>query len=184
MKNIVKKITAFALAFSIMGGMSTAVKSAVPSFDTAITASAAAYSTSYSYCTASSDLQIRQGAGTSYGFVKVKGQKAYVKPGVNFKVTKVSGSWGYSTSIPTNRGTNVSGWVCLNYCNFFKLNTLKIRKVNTTSGSLNKRTGPSTSYSTTGSLAKGSTVIVYSECNGFSAIDISLETWVSTQYLK
>ena len=184
MKKIAKRISAFALAFTLIGGVSTAVKSVSPSFDTAITANAAGYSTSYTYCTPASDLQIRQGAGTSYGLVKVSGKTTYVKTGSNFNIISVNGEWGYSTSIPTNQGKNVSGWVKLSFCNYFSRNSkLKICKVTTKTDPLTKRTGPSTKYGNVGSVAKGNYVTVYAECAGFSAIDSSLETWVSTSYL-
>ena len=182
MRNIVKKISAFALALTLIGGVSATAGSSFTKFDNAIVASAA-YSTGYIYCTSASDLQIRQGAGTNYGLVKIGGQNTYVKTGVNFKVSRVSGSWGYVTSLPTNRGTT-SGWVCLSYCNYFTKKSSVRYKVNVSSGTLNVRTGPSTKYAVTGSRAKGATVYVYATCNGFGAIDSSCENWVSLSYLK
>ena len=41
MKNIIKKVTAFAMAFTLLGAGTTAIKTISPKFDTTITASAA-----------------------------------------------------------------------------------------------------------------------------------------------
>ena len=181
MNNIVKKISAFALAFTLIGGVPAAAGSSFTKFDNAIVANAAGYTTDYTYCTAASDLQVRQGPGTNYAVI-AKG--TYVKTGVNFNVVKVSGSWGYATNLPTNKGKK-SGWVCLSYCNYFTKNKNGVRyKVNTQKDPLNVRTGPSTRYAKTGSRNKGAIVYVYAKCNGFAAIDSSCENWVSLSYLK
>lgn len=55
---------------------------------------------------------VRSGAGTSYN---IRGAATY---GTNFKVTKVSGAWGYTDSIRISSGKYVSGWVDLDYCTY------------------------------------------------------------------
>lgn len=51
-------------------------------------------------------LNMRSGAGTSYGVV------TSIPDGVKLTVTKVNGSWGYVTY------TGKSGWISLDYCNY------------------------------------------------------------------
>ncbi len=75
----------------------------------AITASAASYSTGNYAISASNGSNVRTGAGTSYSKVGAASK------GTTFAVTKVSGNWGYTTSIKCTNGTK-SGWVCLDYC--------------------------------------------------------------------
>ncbi len=77
----------------------------------AITASAASYSTGNYAISASNGSNVRTGAGTSYSKVGAASK------GTTFAVTKVSGNWGYTSSIKCTNGTK-SGWVCLDYCTY------------------------------------------------------------------
>lgn len=76
-----------------------------------ITANAASYSTGNYTITASNGSNVRTGAGTNYSKVGAASK------GVTFYVSKVSGNWGYTSSIKCTNGTK-SGWVCLDYCTF------------------------------------------------------------------
>lgn len=75
----------------------------------AITASAASYSTGNYVVAASNGSNVRTGAGTNYSKVGAASK------GVTFYVSKVNGSWGFSSSIKCTNGTK-SGWICLDYC--------------------------------------------------------------------
>lgn len=75
----------------------------------AVTASAASYSTGYYVVSASNGINVRTGAGTGYSRVGAASKN------VKFYVSKVSGSWGYTSSIQCTNGTR-SGWVSLDYC--------------------------------------------------------------------
>lgn len=57
----------------------------------------------------SNGINVRTGAGTGYSKVGAAAK------GVSFKVTKISGSWGYTPSIKCTNGYK-SGWVMLGYC--------------------------------------------------------------------
>ena len=183
MNNILKKISATAMAITMIGtgsAISDSISTAKNGTSFGITAEAAGYSTDYIYCTPATDLRLRKGPSTDYPLVKSNGNAVYVKTGINFRITKVSGNWGYG-NIMTNTGKNIKGWVCLSYCNYFKKNNKAVQKtVNTKKDPLNVRTGPSAKYSITGSRDKGKKVWVYATCNGFSAIDPSLENWVES----
>ncbi|MGN1418323.1 MAG: InlB B-repeat-containing protein, partial [Acutalibacteraceae bacterium] len=71
----------------------------------------AAYSTGNYVIAASNGSNVRSGAGTGYSIVGAASK------GVTFNVTKISGSWGYTSSIKCTNGTK-SGWVCLDYCTY------------------------------------------------------------------
>lgn len=77
----------------------------------AITASAASYSTGSYSVTASSGVNVRKGAGTNYSKVG-----SAIK-GTTFTVSKISGSWGYTSSIKCTNGYK-SGWISLNNCRY------------------------------------------------------------------
>lgn len=77
----------------------------------AITASAASYSTGNYVIAASNGSNVRSGAGTGYSRVGAASK------GVTFYVSRVNGSWGYTSSIKCTNGTK-SGWVCLDYCTY------------------------------------------------------------------
>ena len=76
-----------------------------------IAVSAASYSTGNYVIAASNGSNVRTGAGTSYSKVGAASK------GTAFTVTKVSGKWGYTSSIKCTNGTK-SGWVCLDYCTY------------------------------------------------------------------
>lgn len=71
------------------------------------TAYAASYSKGIYVVSASAGSNVRQ---TPNG--KIVGAS---KKETSFTVEKISGSWGYTSSIKTTKGTK-KGWVCLNYC--------------------------------------------------------------------
>ncbi len=70
---------------------------------------AANYSTGTYVVNHSSGVNVRTSASTSSS---IRGAAA---KGISFTVSKVSGSWGYTSSIKTINGTK-SGWISLNYC--------------------------------------------------------------------
>ncbi|MDE6777617.1 MAG: DUF882 domain-containing protein [Oscillospiraceae bacterium] len=53
---------------------------------------------------------IRKDAGTNYASL------GGVVNGTSFSVSKINGSWGYTSSIKSSNGKLVSGWICLDYC--------------------------------------------------------------------
>jgi len=73
-----------------------------------IDADAASYSTGKYKINTSSGSNVRKGAGTGYKKVGAASN------GTSFTVTKVNGSWGYTSSIKCTNGYK-SGWVCLTY---------------------------------------------------------------------
>ena len=77
----------------------------------AVSVSAASYSTGSYTVSSSNGVNVRSGAGSGYSRVGA------ARNGVTFSVSKVSGSWGYTSSIQTTSGTK-AGWVCLDYCRF------------------------------------------------------------------
>jgi len=76
-----------------------------------IVANAASYKTGNYLIASSSGSNIRTGAGTGYSKVGAASK------GTTFYVSKISGSWGYTSSIKCTNGTK-SGWVCLDYCTY------------------------------------------------------------------
>ena len=69
----------------------------------------AAYSTGTYKVNTSSGVNVRNGAGSSYTLVGA------AVNGTQFKVSKISGTWGYTSSIKCTNGTQ-AGWVSLDYC--------------------------------------------------------------------
>ena len=185
MKNVIKKITAAAMVFTLFGAGNVITSTVAPQFsNTTITASAAGYQTNYIYYTTASDLRIRQGAGTQYALVK--NGNVHLKPYETFKVSKVSGSWGYSTNIKLKEGGTTSGWVHLGYCRYispYKYGQRYTIKLNDKNGVLNVRSGPSTSCSVVSKRNNGSTVYVYGFSNGWACIGTDGKSWVSASYI-
>ena len=72
---------------------------------------AASYQTGSYTVTANSGLNVRSGAGTNYSVVGA------ATKGTTFTVSRVSGSWGYTSSIRTTSGYK-SGWLSLGYCRY------------------------------------------------------------------
>ena len=106
--------------------------------------------------TAGSALNVRSGPSTIHASVARLGNGSYItlisKSGSWWKVEYANGQYGYCHG---NYLSPISG---------------KTATVATGSGSLNVRSGASTSYSRIGSLSKGETVIVLSTANGWSRI--------------
>ncbi len=90
-----------------------------------IDAAAASYKTGTYKVNTRSGVNVRKGAGTGYGIVGAACN------GTQFKVTKVSGNWGYTSSISCTNGKR-GGWVCLTYAKLVKEDTI------TTSGNFQK----------------------------------------------
>lgn len=89
------------------------------------------YSTGSYYVNTNIGLNVRKGAGTNYSKVGSAANK------VTFNVSKVSGDWGYTSSIKCTNGTK-SGWVLLSYC------AKQSKSTNTTSNKTNSNTAGST----------------------------------------
>lgn len=96
-KNMEKRIIAVMLVFLMILGTCE------------ITANAASYATGTYSVSTRGGINVRTGAGSKYS--KVGG----AANGTTFQVTKVNGSWGYTSSIRCTNGTK-AGWVSLNYC--------------------------------------------------------------------
>ncbi len=77
----------------------------------AITASAASYSTGNYTVAASNGVNVRP-------YVNASSRYGAASKGTNFKVTQISGNWGYTPSIYCANGKTVSGWLCLDYCTY------------------------------------------------------------------
>lgn len=96
---MIKKIIAIALVIiTILGTFTFLVN-------------AASYKTGNYEIASNSGSNIRTGAGTSYSKVGAAAK------GTKFYVSKINGSWGYTSSIKATNGTK-SGWVCLDYCTY------------------------------------------------------------------
>ncbi len=76
-----------------------------------ITTNAASYSTGEYEVASSSGLNIRPSINSSSRY-------GAASKGTRFKVTQVSGNWGYTPSVKCANGKTVSGWVCLDYCSY------------------------------------------------------------------
>lgn len=156
-----------------------------------ITVNAASYSTG-TYCvSAGSGINVRKGAGTGYSKVGAASK------GVSFTVSKVNGSWGYTSSIKCTNGTK-SGWVSLDYCskksaatNNTSSSSSKLTTgsytINSNSG-VNVRNGAGTGYSKVGAAARGVTFNV-SKVSGSWGYTASIKCtngtragWVSLDY--
>lgn len=122
--------------------------------------------------TSGSRLNVRSGASTGSTVVASLNKGSYVtlisKSGSWWRVEYANGEYGYCHS---DYITLVSG---------------SASTVSTQSSSLNVRSGPGTSYSKVGSLAKGQTVIVLSTSSGWSRVLYhgSKTGYVSSQYLS
>ena len=126
-------------------------------------------------------LNVRSGPSTSY---KILGK---INKGI--KVQVISEENGWSKILYNNKEAYVSSRYLdssnssNNGSNDSSVGTVKETKVVNTD-SLNVRSGPSTSYSKLGALAKGTKVGVISESNGWSKILYNnKEAYVSSQYL-
>ena len=121
--------------------------------------------------TSGGKLNVRSGASSASSVVTTLSKGSYVtlisKSGSWWQVEYAKGKYGYCHAdyISTVYGVPVT--------------------IKTQSGSLNVRSGPGTSYSKTGSLAKGETVIVFSTVSGWSHILYhgTQTGYVSAQYL-
>lgn len=82
----------------------------------AMPASAATYSTGTYVVSVNAGVNVRTGAGTNYSKVGASSK------GTKFSVSKVSGSWGYTSSIKCTNGTK-KGWVSLSNCSKQNANT-------------------------------------------------------------
>ena len=135
------------------------------------TAAAAADSQAGVVTTSSGKLNVRSRASSSASVVTTLSRGSYVtlieRSGSWWKVEYAKGTYGYCHS---DYITPVYGVPA----------TIKIQ-----SGSLNVRSGPGTSYSVAGSLAKGETVIAFSTVSGWSHILYhgTKTGYVSAQYL-
>lgn len=98
-----RKILAIVLAVITVFGTLTVTSAAT------VTASAASYSIGNYEITTNKGLVIRQGPSTSSRRI------AAASKGTKFYVSKVSGNFGYTSSIKSTTGTR-AGWLCLDYC--------------------------------------------------------------------
>lgn len=121
--------------------------------------------------TSSGRLNVRSSGSTSASTVTSLGKGSYVT------LISKSGSWWYVEYAKGKYG----------YCHSDYINPVSGSPVTvaTQSSNLNVRSGAGTSYSKTGSLAKGETVIVLSEASGWSRILYhgTKTGYVSSQYL-
>lgn len=135
-------------------------------------AAAAAGPTAGKVTISSGWLNVRSGPSTGAAVVSRLSQGSYVttisKTGDWWKVEYARGSYGYCRAdhIRSVTGTAVT--------------------VRTSSGALNVRSGPGTSYAKTGSLSKGETVIQLSSSNGWCKVLYhgTKTGYVSAQYLS
>ena len=97
--NTIRRLLALLLAAITVFGAAT------------IQASAASYSTGSYTVTTNGGVNVRSGAGTNYSRVGA------ARNGTSFTVSKISGGWGYTSSIQCTNGTR-SGWVYLSNCRY------------------------------------------------------------------
>lgn len=97
-----------------------------------------------------STLNVRKGAGTSYGV------KTTVKAGTYLYITSKSGNWGYAQ--------NKGGYVSMKYCTF-------VSKSDLTSTSSSSSSSSSTSYSTP--LSSGTKYYIYPKCASNKVLDVN-----------
>ena len=151
----------------------------------AITASAASYSTGTYTVIASNGVNVREGAGTNYSKVGAASKN------VSFTVSKVSGSWGYTSSVKCTNG-NKSGWILLDNCS--KSSSSSVYSTGTytvaSSNGINVRKGAGTGYSTVGAAAKGVSFSI-TKVSGSWGYTSSIKCtngyksgWVSLDYCK
>lgn len=109
LKSLVSTATAVMLfAPAVMPYENTTPEQTSASVIRFIDAEAASYSTGTYQVNTSAGCNVRKGAGTGYA------KLGAATNGTQFKVTKISGNWGYGTIKCTN-GTK-TGWICLTYC--------------------------------------------------------------------
>ncbi|MCR4639073.1 hypothetical protein [Ruminococcus sp.] len=123
MKNVLKKVSAIALAFTLLGSGTAVAKNVNPKLINTITANADYSTNSTYYVPSGTNLYIRTGPGTSYGHVQIKYKNRYYNTFVmqnrTFNVIHVQGNWGYSTNLVNDWGRKTSGWVSLGYCRYY-----------------------------------------------------------------
>lgn len=122
--------------------------------------------------TSGSRLNVRSGSSTASATVTTLANGSYVT------LLSQSGSWW-----KVEYGKGLYGYCHADYIRTVSGNAAIVA---TSSGSLNVRSGAGTSYTRTGSLAKGETVIVLSTSGGWSRILYhgTKTGYVSTQYLS
>ena len=171
-KNMAKRIIAVMLVFIMI--LSTSE----------ITASAASYATGM-YST-STIINFRTGPGLNYSKIGMTAN------GATFQVTKVNGSWGYSSNIQTVGGETKAGWVNLKYCKQITASTASYATgTYSTSTVINIRTGGGLNYSVLGMTANGATFQVI-KVNGSWGYSSNIQTvrgetkagWVNLKYCK
>lgn len=152
-----------------------------------ISSYAAGYSTGTYQVNTSSGVNVRNGAGTNYS------KLGAATNGTQFKVTKVSGDWGYGTIKCTNG--NKTGWVCLTYTKLISTDTPASKyktgtyKVNTSSG-INVRYGAGTEYSKVGAATNGTQFNVtkvsgdWGYTNSIRCTNGTKSGWVCLTYAK
>lgn len=129
--------------------------------------SASSSGTQSVYRVTGSSLNVRKGAGTSYGKV------ATLYQGDAFKVTGSSGNWFRITAF-----NGISGWVSKNY-------TTAGANAIVTASSLNMRSGAGTGYGVVKSLAYGTEVKVNSITGNWAHITVGGRSGhVSAKYLQ
>ncbi|MDE5945784.1 MAG: SH3 domain-containing protein [Oscillospiraceae bacterium] len=152
-----------------------------------ISSYAAGYSTGTYQVNTSSGVNVRSGAGSGYS------KLGAATNGTQFKVTKVSGDWGYGTIKCTNG--NKTGWVCLTYTKLISADTSASKyktgtfKVNTSEG-VNVRSGAGTGYSKVGAATNGTQFNVtkvsgdWGYTNSIKCTNGTKSGWVCLTYAK
>lgn len=111
---------------------------------------------------------------------------AFIPGGTQLIVTRISGSWGYTSY------QSKYGWVSMNYLEFVSYDLKVAKKYGVVNcGALNLRSGPSTSYAKVDILYEGDVVEILEEKNGWSHVDLVLDYyvlksktgWVNSRYL-
>lgn len=153
---------------------------------------AATYTTGTYKVSANSGVNVRNGAGTNYSIAGASAK------GTTFTVSKISGSWGFTSSVKCTNGTR-SGWICLDNCS----KQSSSQSVSSTSSSSkyssgnyavtansgsNIRSGAGTGYSIVGAATKG-TAFNVSSVNGSWGYTSSIKTtsgyksgWICLDY--
>ncbi|MDE5946510.1 MAG: SH3 domain-containing protein [Oscillospiraceae bacterium] len=152
-----------------------------------ISSYAAGYSTGTYQVNTSSGVNVRNGAGANCS------KLGAATNGTQFKITKVSGDWGYGTIKCTNG--NKTGWVCLTYTKLVSADTSASKyktgtyKVNTSEG-VNIRYGAGTGYSKVGAATNGTQFNVtkvsgdWGYTNSIKCTNGTKSGWVCLTYAK
>lgn len=161
MKKILAALVAFALSMSIL------------SAGAAVQAADASTPTAGLVATSSGRLNVRSGASASSSVAASLSKGSYVT------LKSRSGSWWYVEYADGRYG----------YCHadyISQISGSKAATVRTSSGNLNVRSGPGTSYSIVHKLPKEETVVILSQSNGWSRVlfDGVKTGYVSSQYLQ